>query len=64
MDAGRRHETPESESKDVFIHNITNSMNISIFLSGSLASKSHEKTRDGVGWIPAQAVGFITREKP
>ena len=40
--ASRRHETPASETKDFITHNTVSSINISMFVSASLASTSHE----------------------
>lgn len=55
MDAGRRCETPGSESKDFFTPGTASIINISVFLSGLLALKSHGKTTDGPRGMPAQA---------
>ena len=40
--ASRRHEMPASETKDFITHNTVSSINISMFVSASLASTSHE----------------------
>ena len=53
-----------SESKDHFTHDTESSRNIIIFVSGSLGSRSHGKTRNGSRQTPVQAVGCIPRKEP
>lgn len=50
MDAGRKHRTPGSETKDIVTHGIASNMNISIFVLGPLSFKWNFQC-DGPRWM-------------